>query len=93
MANLVTFKIRIDGANELKSVTVDAQELGRAFSSVKAEVKELDGNMVTFASRVQLLEGAINAIGQLQSVFAGFSSAYAAQESVVDCRYLLPNMQ
>lgn len=81
MANTVTFKIRIDGTNELKSVTVDAKELGEAFSSVKAEVKDLQGEMVSFASKMQVLEGAFNAISQLQSVFAGFTSAYAAQES------------
>lgn len=81
MANTVTFKIKIDGTNELKSVTVDAKELGEAFSSVKAEVKDLQGEMVSFASKIQVLEGAFNAISQLQSVFAGFTSAYAAQES------------
>ena len=81
MGNTVTFKIRIEGSNELKSVTVDAKELGSAFSSVQAEVKNLEGEMVSFASKVQVLEGVFSAIGQLQSVLAGFTSAYAAQES------------
>ena len=81
MASTVTFKIKIEGSNELKSVTVDAKELGAAFSSVQAEVKDLKGEMVSFASKVQILEGAFNAIGQLQSILAGVSSAYAAQET------------
>ena len=81
MANTVTFKIKIEGEKELKNVTVDAKELGAAFSSVQAEVKNLKGELVSFASKVQLLEGAFNAIGQLQGVLAGVSSAYAAQET------------
>lgn len=62
MGNTVTFKIRIEGSNELKSVTVDAKELGSAFSSVQAEVKNLEGEMVSFASKVQVLEGVLSAI-------------------------------
>lgn len=81
MANTVTFKIKIEGENELKSVTVDAKELGAAFSSVQAEVKNLQGEMVSFASKVQVLEGAFNAVSQLQTILAGVSSAYAAQET------------
>lgn len=81
MANTVTFKIKIEGTNELKSVTVDAQELGAAFSSIQAEVKDLKGEMVSLASKTQLLESATNAFSQLQNILAGFSSAYAAQES------------
>lgn len=81
MANTVTFKIKIEGENELKSVTVNAKELGSAFSSVQAEVKNLQGEMVSFASRVQVLEGAFNAVSQLQTILAGVSSAYAAQET------------
>ncbi|MGM9753834.1 MAG: hypothetical protein ACI3ZK_07295 [Candidatus Cryptobacteroides sp.] len=81
MANTVTFRIKIEGEKELKNVTVDAKELGAAFSSVQAEVKNLKGEMVSFASKVQILEGAFNAIGQLQSILSGVSSAYAAQET------------
>lgn len=81
MANTVSFKIKIEGSNELKSVTVDTKELGAAFSSVQAEVKNLKGEMVSFASKVQILEGAFNAIGQIQGILSGVSSAYTAQEA------------
>lgn len=81
MANTVTFKIKIEGENELKSVTVDAEQLGRAFDAVQANVKGLKSEMVSLSSVVQVIDGVTSAVGQLQSALSGFTSAYAAQET------------
>ena len=81
MANTVTFKIKVEGTGELKSVTVDAQELGNAFDTVQAKVKGLKSELVSLSSITQLVDGFESAVGQLKSAFSGFTSAYSAQES------------
>lgn len=81
MANTVTFKIKIEGSNDLRSVTVDANELGKAFAAVQANVKGLKSELVTLSSTVQLIEGFSSAISQLHGFLSGLSTAYAAQES------------
>ena len=81
MANTVTFKIKIEGSNDLRSVTVDANELGKAFDAVQANVKGLKSELVTLSSTVQLIEGVSSAVSQLNGILSGLSSAYTAQES------------
>ncbi len=76
MSNNVTFQIKIAGSNALKSVTVDAQELGKAFSAVKAEIKNLEGEVVTMASSFQLLEGASTTLSEMKRMLSEFVSEF-----------------
>ncbi len=76
MSNKVTFQIKIEGENELRTVTVDAKELGQAFSAVQAEVKDLEGEMVTLASTFELLEGASDVVSQLRDALSGFVAEF-----------------
>lgn len=81
MANTVTFKIKIDGSNELKNITFDAKELGEAFDAVQANVKGLKGELVSLSSAIQVMDGLASAVGQIQNIFSGLSAAYSLQES------------
>ena len=81
MANTVTFQIKIEGSGEIKNVTVNAQELGKAFDAVQAEVKGLKSELVSLSSAIQVMDGFSSAIGQIQNIFSGLSAAYTAQES------------
>ena len=81
MANTVTFKIKIEGSNELKNITVDANELGKAFDAVQANVKGLKSELVSLSSAIQVMDGFASAVGQIQNIFSGLSAAYSLQES------------
>lgn len=81
MANTVTFKIKIEGENEIKSITIDAEQLGKAFEAVQSNVKGLKSELVSLSSIVQLIDGATSAVGQLQGILSSYSSAYAAGEA------------
>jgi hypothetical protein len=76
MSNKVTFQIKIEGENELRTVTVDAKELGQAFSAVQAEVKNLKGEVVTLASTFELLQGASDVVSQLKDTLSGFVAEF-----------------
>lgn len=80
MANKVTFEIEIKGSSEVKTVTVDAQQLASAFSEVRAEVKELDSKMVSLSSGINVLEAMSDAIEQLHGTLSSLTSAYTQQE-------------
>ena len=81
MANTVTLQIKIEGEKGIKNVSVDAEQLAKAFDTVQANVKGLKSELVSLSSTVQLIDGVASAVGQLQSVFSGFTSAYSVQES------------
>ncbi len=76
MSNKVTFQIKIEGENELRAVTVDAKELGEAFSAVQARVEDLEGEMVTLASSFELLEGASDLVSRLRDTLSGFVAEF-----------------
>ena len=76
MTNKVTFQINIEGQNELKSVTVDARELGEAFSAVKAKVENLEGELVSLSSSFALLEGASDLLSQLRQTLSEFVAEF-----------------
>lgn len=79
MSNIVSFKIHIEGSNELKTVTFSADELGKALDAVRSNAKTLNGELVNMGAVSQILEGVNNAIGQLNDLMSGLSGAYAAQ--------------
>lgn len=81
MANEITFKIRIDGSDSVKEITLDSKELAQAFSQVQTEVKGLKANMVSLASTIGAIDGVADALNQLSGMMSGLTSAYAVQES------------
>lgn len=81
MAKVVQFQIKIEGSAEVKNVTVDAKQLAEAFSEVKSEVKDLDTKLVTFSSRVKLLESVSDAVNQLNGMMSSLANAYSQQET------------
>lgn len=81
MANEITFKIRIDGSDSVKEITLDSKELAQAFSQVQTEVKGLKANMVSLASTKGAIDGVADALNQLSGMMSGLTSAYAVQEN------------
>lgn len=81
MANEITFKIRIDGSDSVKEITLDSKELAQAFSQVQTEVKGLKANMVSLASTIGAIDGVTNALNQLNGMMTSLTSAYSVQES------------
>lgn len=79
MSNIVSFKIKIEGSNEFKTVTADANELGRALDSVRNNAKTLNGELVNMGAISQLLEGAASAFTKIDGLMSGLTSAYTAQ--------------
>lgn len=80
MSSEVTFKIKIEGSSEVKNVTVDAVELSKAFTAVQTEVKNLNSQMVSLASTINVLESVSNMIGDMRKALTSLSDAYSQQE-------------
>ena len=80
MSSEVTFKIKIEGSSEVKNVTVDAVELSKAFKAVQTEVKNLNSQMVSLASTINVLESVSNMIGDMRKALTSLSDAYSQQE-------------
>ncbi|MBO4524998.1 MAG: hypothetical protein J5692_00190 [Bacteroidales bacterium] len=79
MANTISFKIKIEGSNELKTVTFSAEELGKALDAVRNNAKTLNGELVNMGAISQVLDGVNNAIGQLNDIMSNLAGAYTAQ--------------
>ena len=80
MSSEVTLKIKIEGSSEVKNVTVDAVELSKAFTAVQTEVKNLNSQMVSLASTINVLESVSNMIGDMRKALTSLSDAYSQQE-------------
>ena len=80
MSSEVTFKIKIEGSSEVKNVTVDAVELSKAFTAVQTEVKNLNSQMVSLASTINVLESVSNMIGDMRKALTSLSDAYSQHE-------------
>ena len=80
MSSEVTFKIKIEGSSEVKNVTVDAVELSKAFTAVQTEVKNLNSQMVSLASTINVLESVSNMIGDMRKALTSLSDVYSQQE-------------
>lgn len=78
MQNEVSIKIRIDDKN-IKTVTVDADDLRKAIGTITAEVKSLNSELVNSAQTGQVFMQMGNAISQLYSSLQGLSDAYQLQ--------------
>ena len=79
MADIVSFKIKIDGSNEFKTVSASAKELGDVFDSVSGRAKVLNRDLVNMGSLSQIIEGVSGAFQNLNGLMEGLSAAYVNQ--------------
>ena len=79
MADIVSFKIQLEGSGEIKTVSASAKELGEAFDSVRDKTKALKSEWINLASIGQALSGISNALKQVEGLTRGLTSAYTAQ--------------
>lgn len=84
MANTVSFRIKIDDSGTFKTVTADADELGKIIDEVKDKAKKLNNELVNSASVSQIAEGARDAITQLASAFDTLSQAFYKDEEAAN---------
>jgi len=82
MGNKVSFRIQIDDSGTFKTVTADADELGRAIDGVKRQAKELNNDLVNWAATTQLIEGLESTFGSLKDVLGGLADEYGRQQEV-----------
>ena len=59
---------------------MDAVELSKAFTAVQTEVKNLNSQMVSLASTINVLESVSNMIGDMRKALTSLSDAYSQQE-------------
>lgn len=79
MSNTVSFKVQINDSGSFKTVTADADELGKVIDGVKRKAKELNNTFINSASISQIAEGAVSALSQLRDVVGGLVGSYNAQ--------------
>ncbi|MCQ2167655.1 MAG: hypothetical protein MJY69_03160 [Bacteroidales bacterium] len=84
MSNTVSFKIKIDDSGTFKTVTADADELGKIIDEVKDKAKKLNNEFINSASISQVAERARDAITQLASAFGSLSQAFYEDEAAAD---------
>ena len=84
MANQVTFQIKIEtvGAENVKNVTMDAEELGRVVKEVTDEQQKLNTKLLDINQAQQAIQNIVSGIGQIASEIKGYTQAYAMQETV-----------
>ena len=54
--------------------------MSKAFTAVKTEVKNLNSQMVSLASTINVLESVSNMIGDMRKALTSLSDAYSQQE-------------
>lgn len=79
MPNIVSFKIHIEGTNEVKIVTFSAEELGKALDAVRGNTKTLREELVNLGAVSQTLENVAGALNQLNGMMEGLTKAYTEQ--------------
>lgn len=84
MANQVTFQIKIEtlGAENVKNVTMDAEELGRVVKEVTDEQQKLNTKLLDINQAQQAIQNVTSGIGQIASEVSKYTAAYSAQETV-----------
>jgi len=82
MGNKVSFRIQIDDSGTFKTVTADADELGRAIDGVKRQAKELNNDLVNWAATTQVIDGIQSAFGSLKDVLGELAEEYGRQQEV-----------
>lgn len=83
MANQVTFQIKIEtlGAENVKNVTMDAEELGRVVHEVTDEQEKLNAKLLDINQAQQAIQNVVSGISQIASEIRTYTSAYALQET------------
>lgn len=83
MANQVTFQIKIEtlGAENVKNVTMDAEELGRVVHEVTDEQEKLNTKLLDINQAQQAIQNICSGFEQLASEVRQYTSVYAQQET------------
>ncbi len=83
MANQVTFQIKIEtvGGENVKNVTMDAEELGRVVKEVTDEQEKLNTKLLDINQAQQAIENVTSGISQIASEISKYASAYSVQET------------
>lgn len=83
MANQVTFQIKIEtlGAENVKNVTMDAEELGRVVHEVTDEQEKLNAKLLDINQAQQAIQNVVSGISQIASEIRTYTSVYALQET------------
>jgi hypothetical protein len=84
MANQVTFQIKIEtlGAENVKNVTMDAEELGRVVKEVTDEQEKLNTKLLDINQAQQAIQNVTSGISQIASEVSKYTAAYSVQETV-----------
>ncbi len=77
----IGFKIE-DGADGLKTLTMDANALRQVMNATVEESKQLQGHLVNFASVATGIDSISNTLSSLQSVVGDLTGAYDVQAEV-----------
>ena len=83
MANQVTFQIKIEtlGAENVKNVTMDAEELGRVVREVTNEQEKLNTKLLDINQAQQAIQNICSGFEQLASEVRQYTAVYAQQET------------
>ena len=81
MAEIVSFKIRIDDEGSFKKVEVDADDLRRGIGTVVDETRRLNSGLINMAQVGQVFDQLGSAIGQISSSLGTLTEAYSVQEA------------
>lgn len=84
MANQVTFQIKIEtvGGENVKNVTMDAEELGRVVKEVTDEQEKLNTKLLDINQAQQAIQNVTSGISQIASEVSKYAAAYSVQETV-----------
>lgn len=83
MANQVTFQIKIEtvGGENVKNVTMDAEELGRVVKEVTDEQEKLNTKLLDINQAQQAIQNVTSGISQIASEVQKYTAAYSVQET------------
>lgn len=79
MSKDVSIRIKIEGSNEFKTVTVNAKELGGAIDEVSKSAQRLDKTIMESAAWSQIIDGVSGVVRQLNAAMLELTSTYTAQ--------------
>ncbi|MBR1463449.1 MAG: hypothetical protein IJ604_08790 [Prevotella sp.] len=84
MANQVTFQIKIEtvGGENVKNITMDAEELGRVVKEVTDEQEKLNTKLLDINQAQQAIQNVTSGISQIASEVSKYTAVYSVQETV-----------
>ena len=83
MANQVTFQIKIEttGEENVKNITMDAEELGKVVKEVTDEQEKLNTKLLDINQAQQAIQNVVSGISQIASEVRSYTTVYAMQET------------